>query len=164
MQPKPKSKRNGKSSLSRRQPSRHGARARSCRFVQARERQLKAAQGSGGCVLPGGRNWRQSQGAQASVDPALETSREAGTHSSLLAAALRKGQQQCYLPFSIRNQGLDAFLVTLGQLHAWRAQATQSAAAQKAPAATIPATPPGIQARERATWSWCIEFWCSWLC
>ena len=32
--------------------------------IQARERQPKAAQGSGGCMLPGGRNGRQSQGTE----------------------------------------------------------------------------------------------------
>ena len=67
---------------------------------------------------------------QASVEAALETSREAGAHRagfggdvgmllSLLAEAIRKGQQQCYLRPGIRNQDLESFLVSLGQLHSF---------------------------------------------
>ena len=65
---------------------------------------------------------------------------------SLLAAAIRKGQQQCYLPPGI--------CVTLGQVHQCfpgpgvpatpRAQASQPAASQNAVPDSIPTTIPGF--------------------
>ena len=111
---------------------------------------------------------------QALVEAALEPSREAGTcHSgcgvdvatllALLAAALRKGQWQCYLPSSIGNPDLEAFLgharatalVFPGAAsHRYAACASnQSAGAQNAVPATIPVTFPSNQARQRATCS-----------
>ena len=38
---------------------------------------------------------------------------------SLLAAAIRKGQQQCCLPPGIRNQDLESFRVAFRQLHSY---------------------------------------------
>ena len=62
---------------------------------------------------------------------------------ALLAAALRKGQQQRYLPSSsIRNQDLESFLALRGQLPA-RFLGPQVPTAQNAAPATIPATLPG---------------------
>ena len=71
----------------------------------------------------------------------------------LLTAALRKGQQQCYLPACIGNRELEMFLATLNQLHACflgpqvpdtpRPQAQHNAGAQSTIPATIPASVPG---------------------
>ena len=73
---------------------------------------------------------------------------------SLLAAAIRQGQQQCHLPPGIRNQNLESFLVTPGQMHSFFpgpqvsatpcAQASQPTAPHNAVPASIPTTIPGI--------------------
>ena len=83
------------------------------------------------------------------MEVALETSREAGTYHagggrvggwvgrdvatllSLLGAALRKAQQQCFLPTCIRPQDLDAFLVSLGQLSARHAASASNATCRR---------------------------------
>ena len=110
---RPKSKKNGTKA----------ARARSCRFVQARECLPKAAQGSGRCVLPGGRNRRQSQAAEAAgaasvsggsvrnVQRSQHLPQAVGeaTLLSLLAAALSQ-EQQSNLPPGVRNEDLGALL------------------------------------------------------
>ena len=93
------------------QSERKAARARSCRLVQARGPLPKAAQGSGGCVLLGGRNRRQSQGAEA-----------AGAASVCGGSRVRK-QRNLGL---CRTRQRQPFLLPF----------------------------PGIQARQRATWSW----------
>ena len=156
------------------QPRGHSARkqleeevAALSKLESAYQRQHKAAVDA--CVLlaeTGGKVKEQkTRVQQASVKAALETSREAGAHHvgcggdvatllSLLAAALRKGQQQCYLPPGIRNQDLESFLVTLGQLHSFfprphfaatpRAQASQPAAPHNAVPSSIQATIPGF--------------------
>ena len=86
------------------------------------------------------------------------TSREAGAHHAGcggdVAAAIRKVQQQCYLPPGIRNQDLENFLATRGQMHLFfpgpqvpatpRAQASQRAAPHNAVAASIPTAIPGF--------------------
>ena len=110
---------------------------------------------------------------QASVEAAQETSSVAGTCHvgygndvatllSLLAAALRKGQQQCHLPCSVRNQDLKSLLATLGQLRACflgpQVPATPRAQRNLRQHRTRPRQPsqlpfPGVQARQRATWS-----------
>ena len=87
--------------------------------------------------------------------------RDAATLLSLLAAAFRQGQQQCYLPSSIRNQDLDAFLVTVGQPALLFPSAASPRHAACASHAICDCTEraggnrpfPGFQAMQRTTWS-----------
>ena len=75
--------------------------------------------------------------------------RDVATLLSLLAAALRKGQQQCNLPSNIRNQDLESFPATLGAttlLFLGAASPGYDACARNAQSGvptTIPATLPG---------------------
>ena len=120
------------------QPTAHSARKQLEQEVAARskresahQRQHKAAVNS--CVLlaeTGDKVKEQKTRVQlASVEAELETSREVGAHHagcgrdvatllSLLAAAIRKGQQQCYLPPGIRNPDLESFL-TIGHMRSF---------------------------------------------
>ena len=108
-------------------------------------------------VLPGGKIRRQSQGAEA-AGAASVCGGSIGNVQRSWHLPHRLREQQRHLPPDIRNQDVDAFLVTLQQLHACfrgpqvtvtpHAQATQSATAQKAPAATIPATLPSWRPRD----------------
>ena len=99
---------------------------------------------------------------------------DVATLLSLLAAAIRKGQQQCHLPSGTRNQDLEPFLATLGQMHSFcpgpqvpatpRAQASQPAAPHNAVPASIPTTIPGFPgAAGGRVGCGGIELWCSWL-
>ena len=129
------------------QPTAHSARKQLEQEVAARsklesayQRQHKAAVDA--CVLlaetDGKVKEQKTRVQQASVQAALETSREASAHHagcvegrrggmgedvatllSLLAAAIRKVQQQCYLLSGTRNQDLESLLVTLGKLHSF---------------------------------------------
>ena len=79
---------------------------------------------------------------------------DVATLLSLLVAAIRKGQQQCNLPPGIRNQDLESFLVTLGQLHFYfpgpQIPATPRAQAPHGPPSQPPF--PVSQAQRGAGW------------
>ena len=147
------------------QPTAHSARKQLEQEVAARskresayQRQHKAAVNS--CVLlaeTGDKVKEQKTRVQlASVEAELETSREVGAHHagcgrdvatllSLLAAAIRKGQQQCYLPPGIRNQDLESFL-TIGHMRSFfpEPQRSQPAAPHNAVPASIQTTIPSF--------------------
>ena len=148
------------------QPTAHSARkqleqevAALSKNESADQRQHKAAVDS--CVLlaeMGDKVEEQkTRVQQASVEAGAHHAcclRDVATRLSLLAVAIRKGQQQFYLPPSIRNQGLESCLVTLGQLQSFfpgpqipatpRAQASQPAAPSNIVPASIPTTIPGF--------------------
>ena len=94
---------------------------------------------------------------------------------ALLGAALREGQQQCYLPPTIGSSDLKSILAMLGKLHLCfpgpqvpatpRAPATQAAGAQNAVPATIPATVPGTPGTMGRLGGYGgLEFWYCWSC
>ena len=113
-------------------------------LLNSRQRLPEPAQGS--CGL---RNASAVCGGSAG-DHHAGCGRDVATLLSLLAAANRKGHQQCYLPPGVRNQDLESFLVTLGQMHQFfagpqvpatpRSHASQFAAPHSAVPASIPTT------------------------
>ena len=155
------------------------------KLESAYQRQYKSAVDS--CVLLAATGDKvkeqKTRVQQAYVEAALETSREAGVYHagcgtgvatllSLMAAAIRKGQRQCYLPPGVRNQDLEPFMAMLGHLHSFflgpqlpatpRAQAPQSAAPHDAGPASFLATVPGFGREQGGCGG--TEFWCSLFC
>ena len=100
-------RKNGESSLSSREHSRRGSNLSN--KLRLRHRMHAA------CCK---RLWRQRWKRPVAGTYHAGHGDDVATLLSLLAAALRKGQQQCHLPCSVRNQDLKSLLATLGQLRA----------------------------------------------